>query len=89
MNDCNGILFKIVMKSELLLYLLLGDVRLDELLQNPTVVDVSTATGAQRHVSLRVTKHTNTVSVSGSVPRASPETDFTFPPPVHKERPAL
>ena len=41
----------------LFFHLLLGDISLDELLQNPTVVDVSTAAGTQRPVSLSVTQN--------------------------------
>lgn len=38
----------------LVFYLLLGDVSLDKLLQNPGVVDVSATTGTQRPISLEV-----------------------------------
>ncbi len=45
------------------LYLLLGDVSLNKLLQNPAVVDVRVATGTQRPVSLSVTKHKSSLKV--------------------------
>lgn len=45
------------------IHLLLGDVRLDKLLQNPAVVDVSVATCTQRPVSLSVTKHKSSLKI--------------------------
>lgn len=44
------------------LYLLLGDVSLNKLLQNPTVVDVSVTTGTQRPISLSARKHRSSCS---------------------------
>lgn len=57
----NGILKRT--ESVLVLYLLLGDVSLNKLLQNPTVVDVCITTSTQRPVSLSVTKHKSRLKV--------------------------
>lgn len=51
-------------KSALGLHLLLGDVSLNKLLQNPTVVGVSATTGTQRPISLSATKHKSRVKVA-------------------------
>lgn len=51
-------------KCALGLHLLLGDVSLNKLLQNPTVVDVSATTGAQRPISLSATKRKSRVKVA-------------------------
>lgn len=44
-------------RTESVTHLLLGDVRLNKLLQDAAVVDVSVPTGAQRPVSLSVAQH--------------------------------